>query len=88
MGNRVESFIHKVGSVMVGWYIRKSKGRADEMFSWEMASKVNLLSLRIVEGILRNVDISGIICHNPYQEFITELCECVEVTDCLTRSGG
>ena len=53
-----------------------------------MASNVDVLSLRIVDSILRNVDARGIIWHNHYGDGIRELCEGVEVPDCLTRCGG
>ena len=88
MGNRVQSFSHEVGSVIVRWYIRKGKGLADEMFSYEIVGDVDVLSSRSVDWILSNVDACGIICHNRYGNGITELCECVEVPDCLTRCGG
>ena len=64
MGNRVQSCSHEVGSVIVRWYIRKGKGLADEMFSCEMVSNVDVLSSRIVDVVPRNVDARGIICHN------------------------
>ena len=84
MGNRVQSFSHEVGSVIVRWYIRKGKGLADEMFSCEVVGYVNVLRSRIVDRVLSNVNARGIICHNRYGDGITELCECVEVPDCLT----
>ena len=88
MSNRVQSFSHEGGSIIVGLYIRKGKGLADEMFSDEMVSNVDLLSSRIVDGFLCKVDAGGIICHNRYGDCITELCECIEVPDCLARCGG
>ena len=66
----------------------KGKVLADEMFSSEMVSNVDVLSSRIVARILRNVDTRGIICDNCYMYSVTELCECVALPDCLTRCGG
>ena len=88
IGNSVQSFSHEVRSIIVRLYIRKGKGLAHEMFSCVMVSNVDLLSSRIVDGILCNVDARGIICHNRYGDGITKLCEWVEVPDCLTRCGG
>ena len=88
MGNRVQSFSHEVGSVIIRWYIRKGKGLADEMFSCEVVGYVDLLHSRNVDRVLRNVDARCNICHTRYGNGITELCECVEVPDCLTRCGG
>ena len=88
MGNRVQSFSHEVGSVIVRCYIRKGKGLAEEMFSYDMVRDVDVLSSRIIDRILRNIDATGIICHNRYGDGITELCECDKVPDCLTRCGG
>ena len=88
MGNRVQSFSYKVGSVIVRWYIRKGKGLADEILSCEIVSNVHVLSSRIVDGILCNVDARGIICHNRYGDSITGLWECVEIPDCLSRCSG
>ena len=88
MGNRVQSFSHEVGSVIVRWDIRMGKGLADEMFSCEVVCYVNVLRSRIVGRVLRNIDAGGIICHNRYGDGITELRECVEVPDCLTRCCG
>ena len=56
MGNRVQSFSHEVGSVIIRWYIRKGKGVANEMVSCEMVGNVNVLSSRIVHWVLSNVD--------------------------------
>ena len=81
MGNRIQSFSHEVGSVIVGWYIRKGKRLADEMFSCEVVGYVDVLCTRIVDGVLSNVDARAIICHNRYGDGITKLCECVEVPD-------
>ena len=49
MGNRVQSFGHEVGSVIVRWYIRKRKGLAHEIFSSEIVSYGNMPSSRIVD---------------------------------------
>ena len=84
MGNRVQSFSHEVGSVIVRWYIRKGKGLANEMFSCEVIGHVDVLRSRIVDRVLCDVDAGGIICHNRYGDGITELCEGVKVPDCLT----
>ena len=81
MGNRVQSFSYEVGSVVIRWYIGEGKGLADVMFRYEMVSNVNVLSLRIVDRILRNVDTRGIIYHNWYGDGINELYECVQVPD-------
>ena len=88
MANRVQSFSHEVGSVIVRWYIGKRRGLADVVFSCEMVCNVDVLSSRIVDGILCNVDARGIIRQTRYGDGIIELCECVEVPDCLTRCGG
>ena len=88
MGNRVQSFSYEVGSVIVRWYIGKSKRVADKVFSCEMVGNVDVLSLWIVDWILSNVDARGIICHNRYGDIVTELCECVKVPDWLTRCSG
>ena len=88
MGNRVQSFSHEVGSVIIRWYIRKGKGLADEMFSCEVVGYVDVLRSSIVDRILRDVDTRGIICHNRYGDSVTELRECVEVPDCLTGCSG
>ena len=84
MGNRVQSFSHRVSSVIVRWYIGKGKGLADEMFSCELGGYVDGFGSRIVESVLSNVDARGIICHNRYGDSVTKLSECVEVSDCLT----
>ena len=88
MGNRVQSFSHEVGSVIVRRYIGKVKGLVDEMFPCEMVGNVDVLRSRIVDRVLCDVDAGGIICHNRYGDSVTELCECVEIPDCLTRYGG
>ena len=56
MGNRVQSFGHEVGSVIVRGYIRKGKGLANEMFSCDVVGYVDVLRSRIVDRVLRNVD--------------------------------
>ena len=67
---------------------RKGKALADEIFSCEMGSNVDMLSSRIVACVLSNIDASGIIWHNHYDACVTDLCVCVEVPDCLTRCSG
>ena len=71
MHNRVQSLSHEVGSVIVGWYIRKSEGLADEMYSCEMVGYVDMVSSTIVDRVLRNVDAQGIICHNRQRDAMT-----------------
>ena len=88
MGNRVQSFSHEVGRVIIRWYMRKGKGLGDAMSSCEMVSNVHMLSLRIVDRILSNVVARGIICHTRYAKSVMELCECVEVPDCLRGCSG
>ena len=88
MRNRLQSFSHEVGIVILRWYIGKGKGLADEMFSCEVVCYVDVLRSRIVDRVLCDVDAGGIICHNRYGDSVTELCECVKVPDCLTRCGG
>ena len=56
MGNRVQSFSHEVGSVIVRWYIGKGKELVKVMFSCKMVSNGDVLSSRIADGILSNVD--------------------------------
>ena len=73
MGNRVQSFSHEVGSVIVRWYIGKDKGLADKMFSCEVIGYVDVLRSGIVDRVLCNVDARGIICHNSYGDSVTEL---------------
>ena len=86
--NRVQSLSHEVGSVIIRCYTRRGEGLADEMLSCEVVGYVNILCLRIVDRVLRDVDARGMIRHNRYVDGITELCECVEVPDCLTRCCG
>ena len=81
MGNRVQSFSHEVSSVIVRWYIGKRIRLANKMFCCEMAANDDVLSTRIVDWVVCNVDASGIIYHNRYEDCITELCESVEVPD-------
>ena len=88
MGNRVQSFSHEVGSVIVRWYIGKGKGLADQVFSCEVVCYVDVLHLRIVDRVHSNVDARGIGCHIRYGNSVTELCECVEVSDWLTICSG
>ena len=88
MGNRVQSFSHEIGSVIIRCYIRNGKGLADEMFSCEVVGYVDVLCSRIVARVLRIVDAAGIICHNRYGDGIIELRECIEVPDCLTGCAG
>ena len=88
IGNRVPSLSHGVGSVMIRRYIRNGKALADEMFSCEMITNVDVLGSWIVDGILSNVDTRGIICHNDYDDSVTKLCECIEGPDCLTGCSG
>ena len=88
MGNIVQSFCYKVRSLLIRWFIGKGKGVADEMISCDMVSNVDVLSTRIVDGVLTNAHARGIFCHDPYGDGITELCECFEAPACLTRCGG
>ena len=88
MANRVQSFSQQVASVIVGWFMRKGKELADEMFSGEMVGYIDVLRSRIIDRVLHDVDGRGIICHTRYGNSITELCECVEVPECLTRCCG
>ena len=88
IGNRVQSLSHEVGRIIVRWEIGKDKGLADAMFSWEGAGYVDVLSLRFVARVLSNMNARRIICHNRHGDSVTELCECVEVPDCLMRCSG
>lgn len=88
MWNRVQSYSHKVASVILRSYIRKHEGIADQMFSCEMVSSVNVLSSRTVDWVVSTVDAGGIIRDDRYMDSITESCACIEVPDCVTQCRG
>ena len=56
MGNRVQSFGHEVGSVIVRWYMRKGKRFADEMFSCKVVGYMDVLGSRIDHVVHCTVD--------------------------------
>ena len=51
------------------------------MFRCEMVANDDVLSTRIDDWVVRNVDARGIIYHNRYEDSVTELSEWVEVPD-------
>ena len=88
MANRVQSFSHKVSSIIVTCYIGNGKVLADERSACEVVGYVYVVALSIVDSVPCDVDTRGIICQNRYEDSITELYGWVEIPDCEMGYSG